>query len=332
MHPSNNSSGQSKHARRSRLGAVLHLDVRLRDKSVRVTVRSDATRRRRYSASSGLVARYSAAMRTALEDPSANPRSLLIPNTQLSRLLLEPIQDLLDMSSALELALDAELLQLPFELLVYRRQPVCLRMPVTCAYACASDSPFRLQWPASACILSDRGPDPDRACLAVASLFNIVSYHDDPNSAPAVLRTQGPKDVIVFSLHGDVGAAVGDYMQLGRRRLTPRDLTRLRPRLAYFDSCRLATSWQFLSALRGLGTEYWLAPFIKNEAGDSSTSTMKQFFSLLLGGDSPEVAMFKTRRSLWKLYSEYRRPQRVFRALPFRVYRLSPGGRPRSAT
>jgi len=270
----------------------------------------------------------SAALRAILEDPRARPRSLHAPAAALANALLAPFQDLLDASAALEFVLDPECLQLPLEVLTHRRAPVCLGKPITCTLANAATTPgstWALQRPNSALLLSDFSADPDRACLGVASLFDHVCYVDDPASALAVLRAQGRKDVIVFSLHGVVGSDTKDHMLVGNDRLFPHDLTGLAPQLAYFDSCRLAASHGFVSALRALGTSYCIAPFIRNEAGDSSTGTMVQFFARLFRGESPELAMFNTRRSLWRLYGAFGRPQRAFRALAFRVYRLSAG-------
>ena len=67
---------------------------------------------------------------------------------------------------------------------------------------------------------------------------------------------------------------------------------------------------------------YYHAPIIKNEAGESSTQTMRLFFQHLLSGQTPEQAMFLKRRVLWRLYASNDLRQRLWRAFPFRVYRL----------
>jgi hypothetical protein len=114
-----------------------------------------------------------------------------------------------------------------------------------------------------------------------------------------------------------------DHLQLGTGRVLPEDLGALRPRLVYLDACRLGVSRPFLTRFRAMGTEYYVAPIIRNEAGESSTRTMTGFFEHLLAGTVPEVALFLTRQALWHRYRRCDVRTRWWRSFAFRVYRLN---------
>jgi hypothetical protein len=101
------------------------------------------------------------------------------------------------------------------------------------------------------------------------------------------------------------------------------DFSKLRSKIAYFDSCRIGISNSFLESFSGAGTIYFVAPIVNNEAGNSSTKTMDLFFNHLIQGETPEVALFLTRKELWNFYDEEALAFRAWRAFPFRVYRLN---------
>lgn len=268
------------------------------------------------------VRKASAQVRTALEDPTGSPRSLTSPSRRLSNDLFGPLADDISNCNLLEVSAPPQLLELPLEVLPIRRTPLAVRTSVVWRFPNDGGEAFALRRPASAVIISDITADPERACLSVASEFDLVSYQDDLPRALDMLAAQGRKDVALFSLHGTVPQDGDDYMQVDHNHLLPKHLATIQPRLAYFDSCRMGTSTEFIRALMAMGTQYSVAPFISNEAGDSSTRTMLDFFTNVFRVDTPEAAMFKTRRSLWRLYCNLPSPRRMWKALPFRVYRL----------
>jgi len=97
----------------------------------------------------------------------------------------------------------------------------------------------------------------------------------------------------------------------------------IKPKLAYFDSCRLGVSNRFLKAFTAIGSLYYVAPILSNEAGNSYTKTMQWFLNHLGQGARPEIALFLTRKKLWETYSEDSFARHVWRSFPFRMYRLN---------
>jgi len=241
----------------------------------------------------------------------------------LSRRLLDPLEAAVDSCSEVIISLPLGALRIPIDVLTYRRAPLFLRRPVSYRIGRTSNRPFVCQSPCTALILSDASADPDRACLTVAKTLSQVTYQDDREATRDSLRLQTPRDVLVVSLHGRIGGPERDHLEIHKGRVHAEDLTSLRPRLAYLDSCNLGVSRVFIRSLRAAGTVYYVAPIVSNEAGDSSTRTMTMFFENLVTGIAPEVALFKTRRELWRVYRERDFGRRLWRAFPFRLYRLN---------
>lgn len=237
-------------------------------------------------------------------------------------MLLQPLAKVVHAAGRIVVSITKGALGIPLDLLTHGRQPLFVVKPVSYRIGGISERPEPTLVGPSAYTLSDMTSDPDRGCLSVARGFGRVTFQDERDSSPEFVRQLQARDVVVFSLHGDVGSGAGDSMFTTAGRIRPEDLSGLRPRLIYLDSCRLGVSRVFLDRLRSLGTHYCLAPIIKNEARESSTQTMQLFFQHLLSGQTPEQAMFLTRRALWRLYACDDLRLRLWRAFPFRVYRL----------
>lgn len=126
-----------------------------------------------------------------------------------------------------------------------------------------------------------------------------------------------------MSVHGKIDNTAPDQVVLGSGSGVATDFSTIKPRLAYFDSCRLGVSGGFLNAFLEVGSLYFVAPVLSNEAGNSSTKTMQLFFKHLQQGTRPELALFLTRKELWEIYRDDTFAYRVWRAFPFRVYRLN---------
>ena len=66
-----------------------------------------------------------------------------------------------------------------------------------------------------------------------------------------------------------------------------------------------------------------MAPLISNEAGHSSTLTLRYFFNDLNKGVTPMDALFQTRRQLYKEFEgRVNRTEQIYYAYPFRLYLL----------
>lgn len=268
------------------------------------------------------VVEASAQLCALLEPPWDSERALRSSIRDLSRVLLQPLAAAIHTAREIVVSIPKGALAIPLDLLTHGRQPLFLARPVSYRIGRSSERPEPALVGPSAYTLSDITSDPDRGCLSVARGFGRVTFQDEQDSSPEFVRQLQARDVVVFSLHGVVGSDAGDSMFTTAGPIRPEDLSSLRPRLIYLDSCRLGASRAFLEQLRRSGTHYYLAPIIKNEAGESSTQTMQLFFQHFLSGQTPEQALFLTRRALWRLYASDDLRQRLWRAFPFRVYRL----------
>jgi len=262
-------------------------------------------------------------LRGLLETRSCREVELRTVVRDLSKALIAPIEQAIDSCSEMVVALPRGPLGIPLDLLSYRGSPLFLNRSVSYRIGKTADEQCVFQWPWSGFILSDSSADPERACLAVARRVGRVTYQDEHEVTLDSLHLQSKKDIVVFSIHGRVGGEEPDHMRISSGIVLPQDLTGLRPRLVYLDSCRLGVSRQFLNCFRDMGTEYYVAPILSNEAGVSSTQTMMMFFEYLLDGKTPEMALFLTRQKLWGLHCECDLPTRWWRAFAFRVYRLN---------
>lgn len=244
---------------------------------------------------------------------------------ELSRAVLAPLAPALASTSEVIILIPTNRLRLPLDLLEVGGRPLFLACPVSYRFGAVDEAPLRAARSWSAFVVSDVTADPQRACRDLRNRFDDVLYHDVGEVSREDVQDADRADVLVLSIHGSIGeeGADDDSMELEDDELVPGDFRGLRPRLAYFDSCQLGVSERFLSAFRAMGTRYYLAPIISNEAGNSSTQTMKRFFRHLREGRTPEDALFRTRRELYELYGSDRTLIRLYRAFPFRVYRLN---------
>ena len=213
------------------------------------------------------------------------------------------------------------MLETPIDLLHHLGQPLFLQVAVSYRVAPlrTQDPPFKR--PCTSLIISDITADPQEAAAKVAYRLEMSPCHDAGETGPGFLHAQGAHDLLLVSAHAEVerdGSRVG----MGGELVVASDFDTIRPKLAYFDSCRLGVSNAFVAAFKQMRTNYFLAPIFSNEAGESSTQTMLLFFDCVLRGIYPSAALFQTRKKLWDIYDADTFVDKVWRAFPFRLYRL----------
>ena len=216
-------------------------------------------------------------------------------------------------------------LRQPLDLLHWKGAPLYLAKPV--AYVIAGldkAEEVRAATPpsawTSALLATDPTADPDNAVKACRAYWTDVKYMKAGKlTAKKLEHTQA--DVLLVSAHGSVTKGETDSIGVGGDDIEGETFASVAPQLVYFDSCDIGVSRSFLEAFRAAGTRYYLAPVISNEAGDSSTATMRAFFAALHAGRSPTVALFETRRTL---HDQYRSAgsELLWKCFPFRLYLL----------
>lgn len=246
---------------------------------------------------------------------------------ELGEKLLNPFKILIQSADEVVFVLPANLLELPIDLLSHEGQPLFLQKTVSYRIASTQthfneqeSQSFSLQ---SAFLVSDVTADPDQAVKNLAEKFANVAYHDVTEVNSEFVREQNEFDLLLMSVHGHINNTSNDHVGLWNSRALAGDFSSIMPKLAYFDSCRLGVSSSFINMFTRVGSLYFVAPILSNEAGNSSTKTIELFFAYLRQGQRPELALFNTRKELWNIYGDEAFAYRVWRAFPFRIYRLN---------
>lgn len=256
----------------------------------------------------------------ALENDGYDPRRLDPVLEELGQAVLGPLDARIATASEIVIRVRSDRLLEPIDLLHWRGKPLWLQKPVV--YELARHPVEARSWEptlTTALLISDPTADPENAVGAVKGQWTST-YFKSKKIRPKKLRNADPVDVLLVSAHGtatdeDENVEIGDGEEAYGE-----DFATVKPRLAYFDSCSMGSSPAFLKAFRKAGTEYYLAPIVSNEAGGSSTHTIRAFFAALSKGRTPVEALFDARRSLSKRYAG---PDLLYKAFVFRIYRLN---------
>ncbi|HKQ73182.1 MAG TPA: hypothetical protein VJ810_05600 [Blastocatellia bacterium] len=239
-------------------------------------------------------------------------------------LIFKPIADLVDSSTEVQFVIPGRFLTFPLDLLHYKGRPLFLQKPVTYSFDKIGSEQFPLSPQRTALIISDKSSDPENGCQILKDILPSSDYYKIEEMNLARLSSLRAADILLISAHGWVQFANADSMSMGMERLRPENLTPLYPKLVYLDSCQLGVSAQFIQSFRDRGTQFYVAPILSNEAGNSSTKTIAFFFERLKAGDTPSKALFYTRKKLYEFYGEKEGFNKLlFRAFPFRVYSLN---------
>lgn len=108
----------------------------------------------------------------------------------------------------------------------------------------------------------------------------------------------------MISAHGHIFGNEDDYLEFSDEQLKADDLANQKPKLVYFDSCFMGASDDFISLFRSNGVAFYMAPWVPNEAGNSSTKTMCLFFESLNLYSCPTYALYQAKRQLYEHFSK----------------------------
>lgn len=237
----------------------------------------------------------------------------------------DPIQTFIQQCSEIEFVLGQDtLIPYPFDLLFFQGEPLFIQKPVAYSFEKVGPERINLKEISHALLISDETADPERAVLKVRKYIKKNTYKDIAEMKPDDFKTAGPVDLLLMSAHGHIFTNEDDYIEFGDERLKAYDMTNLKPKLVYFDSCFMGASLDFIKLFRSNGVAFYVAPWIPNEAGNSSTKTMCLFFESLDLYSCPTYALYLTRRQLYDHFSKKGINFFVlFRSFPFRVYRFA---------
>ena len=241
------------------------------------------------------------------------------------RKLFDPVQSYIEQCNEIEFVLaDDVLIPCPFDLLFFQDEPLFVQKPIVYSFEPVGPRKIDLKKISHALLISDETADPERAVLKVRKYINKSIYKDIAAISPADFEKAGPVDLLLISAHGHIFADREDYMDFGEERLKAENLSNMKPKLVYFDSCFMGASADFIKLFRSGGTDFYVASLVPNEAGNSSTKTMCLFFEALDLYHCPAYAMYLTRKQLYEHFSKNGTNFMLFyRSFPFRVYRFN---------
>ena len=244
---------------------------------------------------------------------------------QYGRKFFDPIEAFIRQCTEIEFVLaDDKLIPYPFDLLFFQGKPLFIQKPVAYSFEKAGPGQIDLKEISHALMISDETADPERAVAKVREYFKKNTYKDINDVKPDDFKTAGPVDLLLISAHGHIFDNEDDYIEFGDERLKAEHLASLRPKLVYFDSCFMGASHDFIRLFRDNGVAFYLAPWVPNEAGNSSTKTMCLFFESLDLYGCPAYCLYLTKRQLYDHFSKKGVNFMVFfRSFPFRVYRFA---------
>jgi hypothetical protein len=238
--------------------------------------------------------------------------------------IFTPIAELVDSSTEIQFIIPGRFLTFPLDLLHFKGRPLFLQKPVTYSFEKIGAGQIPLSPRHTALILEDRSINPERCCQILKDALPSSGYYIMEDMNLTKLSSLQAVDILLISAHGGVQNANTDSMKMGEERLGPEHLSHLSPSLVYLDSCNLGVSAHFIQSFRDRGTQFYVAPILSNEAGNSSTKTIAFFFERLKAGDTPSKALFYTRKKLYEFYGEKDGFNKLlWRAFPFRVYLLN---------
>lgn len=240
----------------------------------------------------------------------------------LSLAFVEPFAEQFRRASEVRIVVNRKLVDCLFDLLELDGKPLFLSLPVS--YVVDDEVP---EYEAgvnvkSGLILADLSADPEKGCEAVHRTFPGTNYFEVDEQAYERVSNLDTVDLLLISGHGDLEGRGGE-IGLEDDSLTSEELGELGVTLTYFDSCQMGINWDFVETFYEQGScRYYLAPVISNDAGDSSTRTLRWFFEGIKEHGRPEKALFETRKKLFEHYTKAgKKPVVVLnKAFPFRLY------------
>ena len=249
---------------------------------------------------------------------------------ELGQYLFSPIQTTIDRASEIEFVITKDLIKIPLDIYFYKNKPLFLQKPVLFSFEMFNEKPLKISRDWNGFIISDVTADPDRGVLFAKKLFPNLQYFDIEKISLKKIRKISKADIILISAHGFVDTKEEDCINIKNEDIYPDIFSHLHPKIVYLDSCQLGISRSFIEKFQDIKVNYYLAPILSNEAGNSSIKTIKWFFEFLVQGQPPTIALFKTRKAL---YDEYKHSdttesqedfvELMWRAFAFRAYHLN---------
>ncbi len=248
----------------------------------------------------------------------------------LSERLLAPFTNQLQKCNHVRFIVYEDLIRCAFDLLLFEGRYLFLQRSV-CYQV---DEGYGDEEPqielGSALLIADLTADPEEACRQVAKLIPEAEYAKMEDADFGMIKAAADEvDALVISAHGELEEGNYGALYLNEEELSAKLVGKLEAWVVYFDSCQQGVNMTYLDAFQEESDiQFYLAPIISNDAGDSSTKTMVWFFTDLRQHLNPVRALFATRKRLFEFYNQEQKLNIVTtlnKAFPFRLYEFVDG-------
>lgn len=223
----------------------------------------------------------------------------------LSQALIAPFSDQIKTCDLIRFLVYEDLIRSPLDLLLHEDKPLFLQRSICYQIdeGYGDDSP-QLEV-GSALLIADLTADPEEACKQVSKLIPDSQYAKMEEANLTIIKTSADQvDALVVSAHGDLDTDNCGGVWINDQAIRSKIIETLEAGIVYFDSCQQGSNMEFLQAFQEESeVQFYLAPIISNDAGDSSTRTMLWFFKDLLNHGNPIQALFETRKRLFDFYA-----------------------------
>lgn len=272
------------------------------------------------------IMRRFASIYTILEEKQTQKAAVLAETLHsLSEQLLAPFTTLIQQCSHVRLIVYEDLIRCAFDLLRFEGRYLFLQRRVSYQVTEGYGDEEPTIELGNALLIADLTADPEEACRQVAKLIPEAEYATMADADLDMIKDAAAEvDALIISAHGEVEDDNRGALYLNEQALSAKLIGKLEAWLVYFDACQQGVNQRYLDAFQEESdTQFYLAPIISNDAGDSSTKTLLWFFTDLLTHRQPIRALFATRQRLFAFYDQQQHLDIVTtlnKAFPFRLY------------
>lgn len=280
----------------------------------------------RLAGQAAAIKRRFATIYTILEEKQTQKAQLLAENLHsLSEQILAPFTTFIQQCSHVRLIVYEDLIRCAFDLLPFEGRYLFLQRSVSYQVTEGYGDEEPTIELGSALLIADLTADPEEACRQVAKLIPEAEYASMEDADLDMIKDAAAEvDALIISAHGEVEDDNSGALYLNEQALSAKLIGKLEAWLVYFDACQQGVNQRYLDAFQEESdTQFYLAPIISNDAGDSSTKTLLWFFTELLTHRQPIRALFATRQRLFAFYDQQQRLDLVTtlnKSFPFRLY------------
>lgn len=243
----------------------------------------------------------------------------------LSQQLITPFAKQIQKCSLVRFVVYEDLIRCAFDLLSYDSSPLFLQREICYQVAEGEGEDIPKIELTSALLIADLTADPEEACRQVAELIPESEYAKMQDADLNMIKQAADQvDVLVVSAHGEIDEDNSGGVTINDETIGPKLIGKLEAWIVYFDSCQQGANIDYIQTFQDESDiQFYLAPIISNDAGDSSTFTMLWFFTAVLEHGNPILALHETRKRLFEFYRAKKKLSLITslnKAFAFRLY------------